>query len=170
MLSLLKTVDGKESTRRPPIEIKPFIEQTYQAIARLYPNKNPLFKFEKSEDFPDMVQADTVRLERCLWNLLENALKYSDDDVRITVTLTIKNNHYRIAIKDTGWGIPKKAQKKLGQQFFRVKQADKPARPGYGLGLSSVKLLIREMGGFMTFQSEEGVGSTFFINLPDENS
>ncbi len=100
-----------------------------------------------------MIQADTVRMERCLRNLLENALKYSDDDVRITVTLTMINNHYRIAIKDTGWGIPKKAQKKLGQQFFRVKQADKPAQPGYGLGLSSVMLMAKEMGGSLTFQS-----------------
>lgn len=166
MLSLLKTADGKEIAQRSPIEIKSFIEQTYQAIARLYPNKKPLFMLEKSKDFPDVIQADTVRLERCLRNLLENALKYSNDDVRITVALTMHNNHYRIAIKDTGWGIPKKAQKKLGQQFFRVKQTDKPARPGYGLGLSSVKLLAKEMGGSMTFQSEEGVGSTFFINFP----
>lgn len=166
MLSLLKTADGKEIAQRSPIEIKSFIEQTYQAIARLYPNKKPLFMLEKSKDFPDVIQADTVRLERCLRNLLENALKYSNDDVRITVALTMHNNHYRIAIKDTGWGIPKKAQKKLGQQFFRVKQTDKPARPGYGLGLSSVKLLAKEMGGSMNFQSEEGVGSTFFINFP----
>lgn len=166
MLSLLKTADGKEIAQRSPIEIKSFIEQTYLAIARLYPNKKPLFMLEKSKDFPDVIQADTVRLERCLRNLLENALKYSDDDVRITVALTMHNNHYRIAIKDTGWGIPKKAQKKLGQQFFRVKQTDKPARPGYGLGLSSVKLLAKEMDGSMTFQSEEGVGSTFFINFP----
>ena len=149
MLSLLKTADGKESARKSPIDIRSFIEQTYQAIARLYPNKIPLFKLEKSEDFPDMIEADTVRLERCLRNLLENALKYSNDDVRI---------------------IPKKAQKKLGQQFFRVKQADKPAQPGYGLGLSSVMLMAKEMGGSLTFQSEEGVGSTFFINLPAENS
>ena len=170
MLSLLKTADGKESARKSPIDIKSFIEQTYQAIARLYPNKIPLFKLEKSEDFPDMIEADTVRLERCLRNLLENALKYSNDDVRITVTLTMKNNHYRIAIKDTGWGIPKKAQKKLGQQFFRVKQADKPAQPGYGLGLSSVMLMAKEMGGSLTFQSEKNVGSTFFINLPAENT
>lgn len=170
MLSLLKTADGKESTRRSPIEINSFIEQTYQAIVRLYPNKTPLFMLEKSEDFPDMIQADTVRMERCLRNLLENALKYSDDDVRITVTLTRQSDHFRIAIKDSGWGIPKRAQKKLGQQFFRVKQADKPAQPGYGLGLSSVMLMAKEMGGSMTFQSEEGVGSTFFINLPAENS
>jgi len=51
-----------------------------------------------------------------------------------------------------------------------VKQADKPAQPGYGLGLSSVMLMAKEMGGSLTFQSEEGVGSTFFINLPAENS
>lgn len=170
MLSLLKTADGKASVRRSPIEIKSFIEQTYQAIVRLYPNKNPLFMLEKSEDFPDMIQADTVRMERCLRNLLENALKYSDDDVRITVTLTRQSDHFRIAIKDSGWEIPKKAQKKLGQQFFRVKQADKPAQPGYGLGLSSVMLMAKEMGGSLTFKSEEGVGSTFFINLPAENS
>ena len=170
MLSLLKTADGKASVRRSPIEIKSFIEQTYQAIVRLYPNKNPLFMLEKSEDFPDMIQADTVRMERCLRNLLENALKYSDDDARITVTLTRQSDHFRIAIKDNGWGIPKKAQKKLGQQFFRVKQADKPAQPGYGLGLSSVMLMAKEMGGSLTFKSEEGVGSTFFINLPAENS
>ena len=73
MLSLLKTADGKESARKSPIDIRSFIEQTYQAIARLYPNKIPLFKLEKSEDFPDMIEADTVRLERCLRNLLENA-------------------------------------------------------------------------------------------------
>lgn len=170
MLSLLKTADGKASVRRSPIEINSFIEQTYQAIVRLYPNKNPLFMLEKSEDFPDMIQTDTVRMERCLRNLLENALKYSDDDVRITVTLTRQSDHFRIAIKDSGWGIPKKAQKKLGQQFFRVKQADKPAQPGYGLGLSSVMLMAKEMSGSLTFKSEEGVGSTFFINLPAENS
>ncbi|WP_236651468.1 sensor histidine kinase KdpD [Parabacteroides distasonis] len=170
MLSLLKTADGKELSKKSLIEIEPFIEQTYQEIAKLYPEKKNLFKLEKSENFPDSIQADAIRLERCLRNLLENALKYSDNDVRITVTLTMKNNHYRIAIKDTGWGIPKKAQKKLGQQFFRVKQADKPAQPGYGLGLSSVMLMAKEMGGSLTFQSEKNVGSTFFINLPAENS
>lgn len=170
MLSLLKTADGKASEQRSPIEIKSFIELTYQAIVRLYPNKSPLFMLEKSEDFPNTIEADTVRMERCLRNLLENALKYSNDDVQITVTLTRLNDLLRIAIKDNGWGIPKKAQKKLGQQFFRVRQTDKPAQPGYGLGLSSVMLMAKEMGGTMTFQSEEGVGSTFFINLPAENS
>lgn len=170
MLSLLKTADGKELSKKSLIEIEPFIEQTYQGIAKLYPEKKALFKLEKSENFPDSIQADAIRLERCLRNLLENALKYSNDDVRITVTLTRQNDHFRIAIKDSGWGIPKKAQKKLGQQFFRVKQADKPAQPGYGLGLSSVMLMAKEMGGSLTFQSEKNVGSTFFINLPAENT
>lgn len=166
MLSLLKTADGKEISKKSLIEIEPFIEQTYQEIAKLYPEKKALFKLEKSENFPDSIQADAIRLERCLRNLLENALKYSNNDVRITVVLTMQNNRLQIAVKDTGWGIPKKAQKKLGQQFFRVK----PARPGYGLGLCSVKFLAKEMGGSLDFHSKEGTGSTFFINLPAENT
>lgn len=170
MLSLLKTPSGKAASNKSSIEIAPFIEQIFQAIAKLYPQKNIAFQIEKSNDFPNIVHADSVRLERCLRNLLENALKYSNDDVQITVDLAIPNNHLQIAIKDTGWGIPKKYQKKLGQQFFRVKQTDKPAQPGYGLGLSSVMLMAKEMGGFLNFRSEEGVGSTFFINLPDENA
>lgn len=170
MLSLLKTPSGKAASNKSSIEIAPFIEQIFQAIAKLYPQKNVAFQIEKSNDFPNIVHADSVRLERCLRNLLENALKYSNDDVQITVNLAIPNNHLQIAIKDTGWGIPKKYQKKLGQQFFRVKQTDKPAQPGYGLGLSSVMLMAKEMGGFLNFRSEEGVGSTFFINLPGENA
>ena len=64
-----------------------------------------------------------------------NALKYSDDDVKITVVLSEHDNHLSIAIQDTGWGIPQKAQKKLGKQFYRV-QIEGKKFIDHGLGLA----------------------------------
>ena len=97
---------------------------------------------------------------------MENALKYSDDDVKITVVLSEHDNHLSIAIQDTGWGIPLKAQKKLGKQFYRVQVEGKKVHPGHGLGLCSVKQLVKEMDGSFTFRSMEGSGSVFVITLP----
>lgn len=112
------------------------------------------------------IYTDPTRLERCLRNLLENALKYSDDDVKITVVLSEHDNHLSIAIQDTGWGIPQKAQKKLGKQFYRVQIEGKKVHPDHGLGLCSVKQLVKEMDGSVTFRSTEGFGSIFIITLP----
>ena len=88
---------------------------------------------------------------------MENALKYSDDDVKITVVLSEHDNHLSIAIQDTGWGIPQKAQKKLGKQFYRVQIEGKKVHPDHGLGLCSVKQLVKEMDGSVTFRSTVGI-------------
>ena len=66
----------------------------------------------------------------------------------------------------TGWGIPQKAQKKLGKQFYRVQIEGKKVHPDHGLGLCSVKQLVKEMDGSVTFRSTEGFGSIFIITLP----
>lgn len=144
------------------------IGQVNQEVALLFPGKK--YEFKLNNPVPiHYIYTDPARLERCLRNLLENALKYSDDGVRITVTLSGKNGLLSIAIQDTGWGIPQKAQKKLGKQFYRVQAEGKEVRPGYELGLSSVKHLVGEMNGSLTFQSVEKAGSTFVITLPYEN-
>lgn len=166
MLSLLKTSDGKQIINKTPIDIKPFIERSYQTTAQQYPDKHCVFQIKQTEDFPEVVNVDSLRLERCLGNLMENALKYSDDKVQITVVLSINNGWIQISVKDTGWGISKKDLKKIGRPFFRINHSDKPKLPGYGLGLSSVNLLVKEMKGVMSIQSKEGEGSAFCINLP----
>lgn len=166
MLSLLKRPDGKTRTEQKTVDPTTLIKQAFQTVASLYPNKKYFFRLEKESDFPTQINTEPIQLERCLRNLIENALKYSDDNVKITVWLKVENNHWSIGLEDTGWGIPKKAQKQLGKQFFRVKREGKPYHSGYGLGLSSVFLLTREMGGSLQFRSEEGKGSLFLIKLP----
>lgn len=166
--SMQPKVDKKTNTvrsQKTEINLLKVIDLIHRDMNRLYPQKNYVYNVENLLSTP-LIYMEEMHLERCLRNLVENALKYSDDNVEITITLRVKNNLLTIAVKDTGWGIPKRAQKKLGTQFYQVKRTNKPIRPGYGIGLSSVKQLTNQLGGSLTFESTEGIGSTFFINLP----
>lgn len=168
--SMLDFIKKKERTETAHTEINlpALIEQLHSELSLIYPAKK--YQFNLNNQLPyTYIYTDKVRLERCLRNLLENALKYSDDGVQIAVSLTNTEAGITIAIQDTGWGIPQQVQKKISTQFFRAEHIGKEKRPGYGIGLSSVKLLAEEMGGIFKFQSEEGSGSTFFIILPPTN-
>ena len=165
--SILNTHKPKQNIeiKRTQVSLPGLIDGVNREVALLFPEKK--YQFELDNPVPiHYIYTDPIRLERCLRNLLENALKYSDDDVKITVSLSEHDNRFSIAIQDTGWGIPLKAQKKLGKQFYRVHVKGKKIHPGYGLGLCSVKQLVKEMDGSFTFRSIEGAGSVFVITLP----
>lgn len=134
-------------------QLKPFFE-----------NKKYTFVIENPENI-QTIRTDTFYLERCLSNLIENALKYSDENVTVKAILSSNVERVCIAIQDNGWGIPLKLQKRIGKQFFRAKQINKPTREGYGIGLSSVQHLVAMLNGKFNFKSMEGVGSTFYIHL-----
>ena len=164
MLDIIKKKQGI-SLAITKVDIHELIGQINRELQLLYPDKQYNFNLISQLSIP-IVNVDKIRLERCLRNLMENALKYSDNQVQLTITLSEKDRQISIAVQDNGWGIPLKEQKNIGRQFFRANHTDKTARSGYGIGLCSVKLLCREMGGTFTFQSKEGIGSTFFITLP----
>lgn len=165
MLSMLRhTTAGKQSSE---IDLPEMIEQIHSGLELLYKNKKHTYKLDYQLPSSTIyIGMDSVNLERCLRNLMENAFKYSDDGVVITVSVSQNKEQIQLSVKDTGWGIPLKEQKKVGTQFYRVKQTNKPVQPGYGIGLSSVKQIVEERGGKFTFQSREDEGSEFFINLP----
>ena len=165
MMELIKNSSGKPQLKKEPVDLIETIQSIHEGLQAQYPKKKYSFEI-KNQTSVSFITTDVVRLERCLRNLMDNALKYSDDGVEITVILKEEKGMLQIGIQDTGWGIPKKAQKHLGAQFFRIRQADKPAREGIGIGLSSVRQLVKELGGKLSFVSREGIGSTFFVNLP----
>lgn len=165
--SILNIRKAKQNVdiKKTQVSLPELIEDAMREIALLFPGKK--YQFELDNPVPiHYIYTDPVRLERCLRNLLDNALKYSDDDVKVKVSLDEHDNRFSIAIQDNGWGIPLKTQRKLGKQFYRVRIKGKDVPPGYGLGLCSVKQLVKEMGGSFTFQSTEGTGSVFVITLP----
>lgn len=99
-------------------------------------------------------------------NLVSNALKYNRDQGEVIVNIEEKDGGLCITIQDTGIGIPKSAQSKIFSKFFRAPNAILKETEGSGLGLSVVKSYIEEAGGTISFESKEGVGTTFFIKFP----
>jgi len=123
----------------------------------------------------DRIQADLVpvegrvdsnRLKQVLINLIDNALKYSEDDQPIKVTLRQIGNQAHIEVKDSGCGIPLSDLGKVFEPFYRVDEARSRTTGGTGLGLSIVKTLVQGMNGTLKTQSKIGEGSVFTVCLP----
>lgn len=115
------------------------------------------------------VKADAMYMGNVFRNLMENALKYSDDGVEVIVELSQSQNHFvQVSVKDNGWGIYKKYQKKVFEQFYQVPRSNDKLQRGYGIGLPYTKYIIEAHGGKMKLESEPDKGSIFTFWLPDE--
>jgi two-component system phosphate regulon sensor histidine kinase PhoR len=120
------------------------------------------------EDFSMM--ADRMHITSVVYNLLDNALKYSKGKPVIDINVESKENGIMLSIQDNGIGIPASYKEKIFDKFFRVPHGDKHNVKGYGLGLSYVAHIIAEHKGSVRVESEEGRGTTFIIKLPKENA
>jgi len=106
--------------------------------------------------------ADRSKLRRAIENLVSNAIKFTDDQGRVSVEVTPNANTVEVAIRDTGHGIPQDEVPRLFERFYR----GSARKPGTGLGLSIARNLIRLHGGEITVSSEVGRGSVFLMRLP----
>lgn len=119
---------------------------------------------ELPKDF--RVWADALYIENVIRNLVENALKYSDDGVVVSVTLSIRGEMMQVSVKDNGWGIDPCFQKKLFDQFYQVPRQKEQVHKGYGIGLTQAKYIINEHGGEIKVKSAEAAGSIFTFTIP----
>lgn len=111
------------------------------------------------------VLADPGRLEQVLINLMDNALKYTPPGGSVTVAFDEADGMVRVAVHDTGIGIPSKDLPRIFERFYRVDAARSRDEGGTGLGLSIVKHIIQLHGGSITVESEHGKGTTFRFTL-----
>ncbi len=110
--------------------------------------------------------ADPRALDQVLGNLLDNALKYTEPGGSIEVSIEPRAGGVRVAVADTGIGIPAGDTARIFERFYRVDRARSRALGGTGLGLSIVKHLVQAMGGEIFVKSDLGRGSTFVFTLP----
>ncbi len=112
------------------------------------------------------LQGDRIHLTSVIYNLIDNALKYSPDTPEIDLLLEEKNNEISLSVKDKGIGIPDVYLDKIFDKFFRVPSGDQHDIKGHGLGLSYVAGVINKHKGKITVDSKKNIGTHFTISLP----
>ena len=112
------------------------------------------------------VSADMSKIEQVLYNLIDNAIKFSHTDSAITIETTEKNDKIFVSVKDTGIGIPGDSIKKIWERFYKTDLSRGKDKKGTGLGLSIVKEIVQAHGENINCISTEGVGTEFIFTLP----
>jgi signal transduction histidine kinase len=112
------------------------------------------------------VNADMGKIQQVLYNLIDNAIKFSHHDSVIKIETSLKKNKLFVSVKDTGIGIPKEDLKMIWDRFYKSDLSRGKDKKGTGLGLSIVKEIISSHNEHINVISTEGVGSEFIFSLP----
>lgn len=161
---LTVSVDGREvRCNYTCFRLLPLLQSTTQAIS-LSQQKSVEFGIECSDS--QEVRADEMHLRQILSTLIDNAIKYSGESVKITLRAYSEADHTIIECKDNGLGISREHQRHIFEKFYRVPTGEIHHARGYGLGLYYAHKVIRQHGGEISVSSRIGKGSTFTIKLP----
>jgi two-component system, OmpR family, phosphate regulon sensor histidine kinase PhoR len=117
-----------------------------------------------------IIKADETHLLNCVVNLLDNAIKYRNQEPTITITLDERDDRILLSVADNGIGMNSETQKHIFDKFYRAHEGDTHNTKGFGLGLSYVKGIIDAHGGTIDVWSKKGCGTRFTLTLPKKNS
>lgn len=141
------------------------IKMTIQSFEGTCRSKKIFFELILSDETL-FVQADMSKIQQVLYNLVDNAIKFSHPDSTITIETTEKNDKVFVSVKDTGIGIPKDSIKKIWERFYKTDASRGKDKTGTGLGLAIVKEIIQAHNENINVISTEGVGTEFIFTLP----
>ncbi|MBU2509752.1 HAMP domain-containing protein [bacterium] len=163
-LARIEKLDEKLELRFEEKNIQPVIETAIQLIQSKADEKNIDLDLECNTT--QQVKIDTTLLEQALFNLLDNAIKYSSENSKIRIKADANDTEIAVSIEDEGSGIHKKHIPRLFERFYRADKARSRELGGTGLGLAIVKHIIQLHSGRVTVSSIQGKGSTFTLHLP----
>ena len=144
--------------------VKPVLETAVQLSAIKAEQKKMAIKLSCDEDVAAKINAPL--LEQALVNLVDNAVKYSDEGSTVEIAVARDEKEIAIAVKDAGSGIPQEHLGRIFERFYVVDKSRSRKLGGTGLGLAIVKHIAQVHGGHVTVESTPGQGSTFTIHLP----
>jgi signal transduction histidine kinase len=167
VLDLAKVESGKMNFTYEPVALPPLVDEVIGTLQTIAKSKQIEVVFHRSSQV-DIVRTDEGRLKQILYNYLSNALKFTPNGGRVTVTVSLEDaESYRISVQDTGIGIAPEDIPRLFSEFGQLGNAEK-TKTGSGLGLAISKNIAEAQGGRVGVVSEVDRGSTFFVILPLE--
>jgi PAS domain S-box-containing protein len=165
ILDIEKIESGKMNFDVRPIPLRPLVEQAIQAnLAFAHEYDVRLTLADAPEDA--VVLGDSDRLIQVLTNLLSNAAKFSPKGGEVIVRIVTGQDSHRISVEDQGPGIPEEFRQRIFSKFAQADASDTREKGGTGLGLSIVRQIVSRLGGSVGFESGEGRGTVFHVDLP----
>lgn len=164
MLSEVKLKEKKGAAlQRESYDLEKHCQEIFDDLQLIYKEKEIAMTFS-IEPEARTIHVDSFYFDSCLRNLLDNAIKYSGNAPVIRLTAKKKKKRILIAVADNGPGIPGKEQRSIFHSFFR--SSNQSSVKGHGIGLASVKQIVKAHGGTVQLESEPGKGCLFTISIP----
>lgn len=153
------------SFEKEHVDLHKTVDQILHSMKLIFEKQKAHVTFEQ-EGNSFTIRGGSIHLTNVIYNLLDNALKYSFGEPHISIRLEEDANQVILKVSDKGIGIPSEYRKKIFEKFFRVPTGDVHNIKGYGLGLSYVDSVVRSHKGLIEVVSKPGEGSVFTISLP----
>lgn len=174
VLDLSRIESGKVSFSPEPVNLPVLIDSVIAIMDGLLLDRNLNFEVHRNRPSILYVMTDSTRIREILTNLLNNAVKFTEDGGTITFEMSTRpgvDERHIVAsytVKDTGVGMSEEFQKKLFEPFSQEDNGARTQYKGTGLGMAITKQYVELMGGTLTFQSKKNCGSSFTVEIPME--
>lgn len=170
LLDVTKIEEGRYIFNLKKGSIGKIIGAVINSLEKEIKIKNLQVEFkEQKGGVPDTIM-DSEKMEVALKNLIENAVRYTEPNGKISILLESDPKEIKFSIRDSGVGIPEEEKGRIFNKFFRAANVVKMETEGTGLGLFIMKNIIEAHRGSVWFESEEGKGSNFYFTLPIVNT
>ena len=152
---------------REAVELEPLLQEAVAALSSLAEEKKHVIRVKAADSLPP-VDGDRSRLSFVFQRLLQNAIQYTPEDGTITLDAVLDRDTGAVlaSVGDTGLGIPQDEQDQIGTMFFRASDEKTRETTGNGLSLHLCQQLLALQDATLHFESDQGVGSTFYVKLP----
>jgi len=165
MLQMAQLEKGELKLKHELLKMEEVVEEAINSSLLSVENKNGKIELKVTEEIAP-ITGDRNHLINVISNLIDNAIKYSNEAPQIVVSIKNNLDNITIAVKDNGIGMTKEVQKRIFDTFYRATTGNLHDVKGFGLGLSYVRAIIEQHQGTISVESEINKGSTFSIQLP----